>query len=56
VDVSTVTDSLVAEYRLLTESVGLVDRSERGKLALTGAEGAVPIWEDFMRSIGEGSS
>jgi folate-binding protein YgfZ len=36
--VSTVTDSLVAEYRLLTEQVGLVDRSERGKLALTGGE------------------
>jgi folate-binding protein YgfZ len=38
VDVSTVTDSLAADYRLLTEQVGLVDRSERGKLALTGAE------------------
>jgi folate-binding protein YgfZ len=38
VDVSTVTDSLAADYRTLTEQVGLVDRSERGKLALTGAE------------------
>jgi tRNA-modifying protein YgfZ len=38
VDVSTVTDSLAADYRLLTEDVGLVDRSERGKLALTGGE------------------
>jgi tRNA-modifying protein YgfZ len=38
VDVSTVTDSLAADYRLLREQVGLVDRSERGKLALTGAE------------------
>jgi folate-binding protein YgfZ len=38
VDVSTVTDSVAADYRLLTEQVGLVDRSERGKLALTGAE------------------
>src|SRR3954451_1152604 len=36
--VSTVTDSLAADYRALTESVGLVDRSERGKLALTGGE------------------
>src|SRR5215212_2499612 len=36
--VSTVTDSLAADYRTLTEQVGLVDRSERGKLALTGAE------------------
>ena len=35
---STVTDSLAAEYRALTEQVGLVDRSERGKLALTGGE------------------
>jgi tRNA-modifying protein YgfZ len=38
VDVSTVTDSLAADYRALTEQVGLVDRSERGKLALTGGE------------------
>ena len=35
---STVTDSLAADYRLLTEQVGLVDRSDRGKLALTGAQ------------------
>ena len=35
---STVTDTLAADYRLLTEQVGLVDRSQRGKLALTGAE------------------
>jgi folate-binding protein YgfZ len=33
-----VTDSLAAEYRALTEACGLVDRSERGKLALTGPE------------------
>jgi folate-binding protein YgfZ len=38
VDVSAATDSLAADYRTLTEQVGLVDRSERGKLALTGAE------------------
>jgi tRNA-modifying protein YgfZ len=38
VDVSTATDRLSAEYLLLTEQVGLLDRSERGKLALTGAE------------------
>jgi folate-binding protein YgfZ len=37
-DVSTVTDTLAGEYRALTESCGLVDRSERGKLALTGGE------------------
>src|SRR4051794_31814536 len=36
--VSTITDSLAADYRTLTEQVGLVDRSERGKLALTGGE------------------
>ncbi len=35
---STATDSLAADHRALTEQVGLVDRSERGKLALTGAE------------------
>jgi tRNA-modifying protein YgfZ len=33
-----VTDTLAAEYRVLTERCGLVDRSERGKLALTGPE------------------
>jgi tRNA-modifying protein YgfZ len=38
VDVSTATDSLAAEHQALTERCGLVDRSERGKLALTGAE------------------
>jgi tRNA-modifying protein YgfZ len=32
------TDTLSAEYRALTEACGLVDRSERGKLALTGSE------------------
>jgi tRNA-modifying protein YgfZ len=31
-------DTLSAEYRALTEACGLVDRSERGKLALTGIE------------------
>ena len=35
---STVTDSLAGEYGALTERCGLVDRSERGKLALTGGE------------------
>ena len=35
---STTVDSLTADYRALTEQVGLVDRSERGKLALTGGE------------------
>src|SRR3954453_4686644 len=33
-----VTDSLVAEHRALIEACGIVDRSERGKLALTGPE------------------
>jgi folate-binding protein YgfZ len=33
---ATDTSQLQAEYRTLTESCGLVDRSERGKLALTG--------------------
>jgi folate-binding protein YgfZ len=32
------TDTLAADYRELTEGCGLVDRSERGKLALTGSE------------------
>jgi len=36
--VSTVTDTLAGEYGALTERCGLVDRSERGKLALTGTE------------------
>jgi folate-binding protein YgfZ len=31
-------DTRAAEYRELTEGCGLLDRSERGKLALTGAE------------------
>ena len=35
---SAATDSLAADHRTLTEQVGLVDRSERGKLALTGPE------------------
>jgi tRNA-modifying protein YgfZ len=35
---STVIDSLAGDYRSLTERCGLVDRSERGKLALTGRE------------------
>ncbi len=35
---STVTDTLAGEYGALTERCGLVDRSERGKLALTGTE------------------
>ena len=35
---STVTDTLAGEYGALTERCGLVDRSERGKLALTGSE------------------
>ncbi len=34
----TITDELVSEYRVLTRECGLVDRSERGKLALTGTE------------------
>ncbi|CAN5487624.1 glycine cleavage T C-terminal barrel domain-containing protein [soil metagenome] len=32
------TDDLVAEYRALTETCGLLDRSERGKLSLTGPD------------------
>ncbi|MCA1656285.1 MAG: folate-binding protein, partial [Actinobacteria bacterium] len=35
---ATATDTLLAEYEALTRSCGLVDRSERGKLALTGAD------------------
>jgi tRNA-modifying protein YgfZ len=38
VDVSTATDTLAGEYATLTQRCGLVDRSERGKLALTGSE------------------
>jgi folate-binding protein YgfZ len=37
---ATSTDTLDAEYRTLRESCGLIDRSERGKLALSGS-GAV---------------
>jgi tRNA-modifying protein YgfZ len=33
-----IADNLAAGYRALTEACGLVDRSERGKLALTGPE------------------
>jgi folate-binding protein YgfZ len=40
VDVSAATDTLHSEYRALTEGCGLLDRSERGKLALTGADAA----------------
>ena len=36
-DLVAVTDSIASEYATLTEGCGLVDRSERGKLALTGA-------------------
>jgi folate-binding protein YgfZ len=32
------TDTLAADYRMLTEACGLLDRSERGKLALTGGD------------------
>jgi folate-binding protein YgfZ len=31
-------DTLTADYRTITEACGLLDRSERGKLALTGAD------------------
>ncbi|MDX6669157.1 MAG: hypothetical protein QOK04_2537 [Solirubrobacteraceae bacterium] len=31
------TDEIAADYRVLTEDCGLLDRSDRGKLALTGA-------------------
>jgi tRNA-modifying protein YgfZ len=33
-------DTLAAEYRAITEACGLLDRSERGKLALSGADAA----------------
>jgi folate-binding protein YgfZ len=33
-------DTLTADYRAITEACGLLDQSERGKLALTGAEAA----------------
>ena len=35
---ATLTDDLAGEYRTLKQGCGLIDRSERGKLALTGAE------------------
>jgi len=35
---ATLTDDLASEYRVLTDGCGLIDRSERGKLALTGSE------------------
>jgi folate-binding protein YgfZ len=37
-DAMAVTDTLAAEDRVLREACGIVDRSERGKLALTGSE------------------
>src|ERR1700733_11978537 len=33
-------DTLATDYRTITEACGLLDRSERGKLALTGSEAA----------------
>jgi tRNA-modifying protein YgfZ len=39
--VAAIADSLAADYRTLTERCGLLDRSERGKLALTGPEAKV---------------
>src|SRR2546421_11587447 len=36
--VSSIAPSLAAEYRTLTETCGLLDRSEGGKLALAGAD------------------
>ena len=39
--VAVIADSLAADYRTLTERCGLLDRSERGKLALTGPEAKV---------------
>lgn len=35
---ATLTEDLAGEYRVLTDGCGLIDRSERGKLALTGTE------------------
>src|ERR1700723_1300860 len=37
---SITTDSLTGDYRAITEACGLLDRSERGKLALTGGGAA----------------
>ena len=31
-------DTVAVDYRVITDACGLVDRSERGKLALTGSE------------------
>jgi folate-binding protein YgfZ len=35
---ATLTEDLASEYHVLTHGCGLIDRSDRGKLALTGAE------------------
>ena len=35
---ATLTEDLAVEYRALTDGCGLIDRSERGKLALTGGD------------------
>ncbi|MDQ3722922.1 MAG: folate-binding protein, partial [Actinomycetota bacterium] len=35
---ATLTDDLASQYRVLKQDCGLIERSERGKLALTGAE------------------
>lgn len=35
---ATLTEDLASDYRVLTDGCGLIDRSERGKLALTGTE------------------
>jgi folate-binding protein YgfZ len=35
---ATLTDDIASEYRALREHCGLIDRSERGKLALTGSD------------------
>ena len=35
---ATLTDDLAGESRVLKQGCGLIDRSERGKLALTGTE------------------
>src|SRR3954470_17134550 len=44
-------DTLSAEYRALTEACGLVDRSERGKLALTGSEAKVFLQGQLTNDI-----
>ncbi|MDQ3850376.1 MAG: amidase family protein, partial [Actinomycetota bacterium] len=52
------TDTLLAEHRALTASCGLLDRSERGKLALTGADAkaflAGQVTND-VEGLGEGA-